>query len=78
MMDWTPEFNLASVPDPELWSEVGRRRARQSHPKPKKLAPCVQCGVMLGVVERRGACPSCGARQPLVRKKRGKSQRLPG
>ena len=67
MTEYDPSWELESVPDKELWSEVGRRRSAQSTPKPKKTEPCVGCGLMLGVVERRGKCYSCGASQPRVK-----------
>jgi predicted RNA-binding Zn-ribbon protein involved in translation (DUF1610 family) len=79
MTTWEPEWELGSVPDAELWSEVGRRRAARSHPKPKITAPCVHCGVLLGVAERRKPCPECGTRQPRVkvtRKRRKRKRQL--
>ncbi len=64
MDSYVSSWNLSTIPDAIFWSEAGRRRGARSHAKPKKLAPCAGCGLLLGVVERRKACPVCGARQP--------------
>lgn len=69
MSEWTPDFDLTTVPDKPLWSEVGRRRAAKGYAKPKKLEPCSGCGLKLGAAERRKACPGCGVSQPRVKRK---------
>jgi predicted RNA-binding Zn-ribbon protein involved in translation (DUF1610 family) len=73
--DYEPGWNLRSIPDQALWSEIGRRRAAQSRPRARITAPCVGCGLRLGVAERRKPCPECGARQPRATAKRRKSKR---
>jgi len=77
---YTTDWDLASIPDPEFYSEAGRRRGSRSHPKKKKLEPCPGCGVLLGTAERRGACPSCGYWVPgtkLTKKRRQPTQVQP-
>jgi hypothetical protein len=54
---------LKPMPMPVIRAEVNRRLSAE-HPQPRKLEPCVGCGVMLGARERRKACPNCGARNP--------------
>lgn len=66
MTKYTPDWELESIPDEPLYSEVGRRRRalrKASPPKPPKLAPCVHCQAMLTVRQRRSACPQCGKYQ---------------
>ena len=46
-----------------LRAELNRRLAKSS-PKPKNLAPCVECRAPLSARERRIPCPHCGARNP--------------
>ena len=58
-MNYSPNWDLATIPDEPFYSEAGRRRGARAHPKQKKLAPCRHCGQMAGAFERRGACPHC-------------------
>ena len=54
---------LDLIPTAVIRCEVNRRTTKE-HPKPRKLEPCVCCGTMLGVRERRLPCPKCGGRNP--------------
>lgn len=63
MKTWTKGFDMASIPDDVLASEVGRRRvakrktAGKGGGRPKVLRPCPRCGEMLGAAEMRAhAC----------------------
>jgi hypothetical protein len=57
-MDWTPDWNLSSIPE-NLWkSEHGRRQVakRKRHGR-VKLAACPHCGKMVNARVRRYPCP---------------------
>jgi hypothetical protein len=61
--DYTPGWDLSTIPDPAFNSEIGRRRGARGAARPKVLRPCQSCGLLLGARERRGVCPGCGTRQ---------------
>ena len=63
MSRWSKHWDLTSVPDDKLYSEVGRRRSLKAPQPKKKLRPCKHCGILLGARERRLPCPDCGKRQ---------------
>lgn len=62
MTDYSPDWNLSTIPDAPFYSEAGRRRGIRSTPI-RKLAPCVHCGTQLSARQRRGKCPQCGLYQ---------------
>lgn len=64
-MDWKPSWNLTSIPGPELYKEVGRRR-RAGAPAVtnEKLKPCAHCSKPLNATQRRKPCPDCGYTHP--------------
>lgn len=49
-MKYSSRWDLTSIPDPELWSEVGRRRgqasggARPGAGRPRQYVACAKCG----------------------------------
>lgn len=68
-MNYSPRWNLSTIPDPELYSEVGRRRVslRQNHgPKPQ-LSACPWCGQQFGVRAMRVHRPQCAAKPSKAR-----------
>jgi hypothetical protein len=68
MTDWTPEFNISTVPDDILLTENARRlRARQVvAPRPKVLRQCPHCFQPFGARELRKHAPCCPHRENLV------------
>lgn len=63
---WSDRIDPATIPDPVLYAEVGRRIAAKrsvstggrNGGRPKLLRPCPRCGVQLGAVDlRRHKCP---------------------
>ena len=62
-MNYNASWDLSTIPADLLNSEIGRRRGAKAAARKKVLRPCQTCGLLLGARERRGACPTCGARQ---------------
>lgn len=63
------EFNrlcpdLDEMPLRDLLTHAAKRRVAEGRSKPKDLAPCLNCGRLLGARERRKPCPECQARNP--------------
>lgn len=63
-MNYRESWDLASIPDAEIFSEVARRRSAQRGDnvggRPKSLSPCEHCGEKHGVAEmrkHRARCP---------------------
>ncbi len=56
-MTWKPNWDLSTIPDADLYAELGRRRAalRKEHGggRPKTLRRCAKCGVRAGAREMR-------------------------
>lgn len=64
-MDYTPDWNIRSIPDDLLNSEAARRRvAKRLGPGNIKLEPCTKCGKELTARQRRLKCPEHGIDQP--------------
>jgi hypothetical protein len=61
-MKWLESWDLASIPEPEFWSEAGRRRRSKSEGKPKKLRPCEFCGLEVGARDMQFHLPRCPKR----------------
>ena len=60
MSDYTPEWDLSTIPDPQLQTEVGRRRrSKAPHATYQVLKPCPKCGRPLNATQRRKPCPNC-------------------
>src|SRR5215469_14087676 len=64
LVDWTPQFDITSVPDAVLLAESARRlRARQrTAPRPKIKRPCAFCQELFGAREMRKHLPLCPRR----------------
>lgn len=75
-MIYTPAWDLTTIPDAPLYSELGRRRAIAGGGRRKTLRPCPDCGAMLGAREMRRHPPKCPARSPILRGSRKKA--IPG
>ena len=58
---WTPRFDMRTVPDEVLFAESARRmRARQkTPPRAEVLRPCPKCGKPYGARKLRAHIPSC-------------------
>jgi hypothetical protein len=61
MSDWTPHFDITTIPDDVLLRESARRlRARQLRaPRAKVLRQCPKCGEPFGARELREHLPRC-------------------
>lgn len=62
-MNYSPKWDLSTIPAAAWASEHGRRnRAKQLTPPNAKLKPCSNCGTPLSARQRDygGICPSCG------------------
>jgi hypothetical protein len=61
MSDWTPHFDIKTIPDDVLLRESARRlRARQLRsPRAKVLRQCPKCGEPFGARELREHLPRC-------------------
>jgi hypothetical protein len=61
MPGWTPQFDIATIPDDVLLRESARRlRARQLRsPRAKVLRQCPKCGKPFGARELREHLPRC-------------------
>ena len=61
MPDWTPQFDITTIPDEILLRESARRlRARQiCTPRAKVLRQCPRCGDPFGARELRKHLPLC-------------------
>ncbi len=61
MSDWTPHFDITTIPDDVLLRESGRRlRARQlGSPRARVLRQCPKCGDPFGARELRKHLPRC-------------------
>jgi len=60
-LSYTPDWNLATIPDAVLQSEVGRRRGAQrkirNGGRPAIPTPCPRCGMdCAGVVAAKAHC----------------------
>jgi hypothetical protein len=66
-MQYRETWDLSSIPDQQLHSELGRRRAAARSVyagPPRKLRPCPRCGVLCGAAELRYQHPKvCTGRQ---------------
>ncbi len=64
-MKYSPDWDLATIPEPEWNSENGRRqRAKAPAATNIKLKPCAKCGEPLNATQRRKPCPNCGYTHP--------------
>jgi ribosomal protein S27AE len=62
---YSPDWDLSTIPESELNSEVGRRRrAKGPSVTNVNLKPCAKCGESLNATQRRKACSSCGYTHP--------------
>ena len=61
-MNYTPHWNLSTIPEDALKSEWARRsvaRRQKAVGPPKVLHPCPKCGVKFGVRDLRKHKPRC-------------------
>jgi hypothetical protein len=57
-MQYSPEWDLSSIPDPIFASERARRvAAKRKKFGAVKLAPCKDCGRLINARQRRYPCP---------------------
>ena len=67
MTSYTPNWDLATIPDKVLASEHGRRNRYKAPRAPNmKLEPCKHCGALLSARQRRRACVVCGKSQAAI------------
>jgi hypothetical protein len=71
IMKWRESWELPSIPDPEFYREVGRRRREKSAGKPKTLRPCEFCGQEFGAREMQYHLPRCIKRPNSTKAKKG-------
>lgn len=58
VMQYSPEWDLSSIPEPIFASERARRvAAKRKKFGPVKLAPCKDCGRLINARQRRYPCP---------------------
>ena len=58
-MKYSPDWDLSTIPDMALNSELGRRRvSKRSAPGNIKLEPCSKCGREMTARRRRLPCPA--------------------
>jgi len=58
-VDWTPEWDLSTIPDKLFLSERARRNAaKRTKPTRLNLQPCPKCGKVMNSRQRRYPCPS--------------------
>lgn len=69
MTNYSPKWDLSTIPEPEWQSEHGRRR-RLKGPQVTNanLKPCSRCSQPLTASQRRKACPTCGWRNDYRRR----------
>jgi len=77
MTEWTEDFDMTTVPDKQLHSEVGRRRGALGHIRQRKEEPCKGCGLLLSARERREACPRCGHVHKRIRNRKKNQSSAP-
>ena len=53
MTSYKPTWDLTTVPDAPLYSEVARRRAAKSSGRPKVMKTCDKCGAVMSARELR-------------------------
>jgi len=75
---YTPDWNLATIPDAAFQSEAGRRRGAQrkirTGGRPAIPTPCPKCGMdCAGVVAAKRHCPARPISAGLVKFRGGKS-----
>lgn len=64
-LQYSPEWDLTSIPDSIFASERARRiAAKRKKFGPLKLEPCATCGRILGARDRRHPCPIHNAPAP--------------
>lgn len=65
MSNYQDHWDLSTIPDAKLNSEVGRRRRSKAPAATYSvIKPCDKCGVSLNTTERRKPCPNCGYTHP--------------
>lgn len=65
MSNYQPHWDLSTIPDDLLHSEVGRRRRLKGPAITRQnVKPCTSCGKQLNATQRRTACPNCSYIHP--------------
>jgi hypothetical protein len=63
--NWTPRFDISTVPDDVLMSEFQRRRSSKRETygagtgRPKIMRPCPKCGVEFSATDMRPHVRTC-------------------
>ena len=52
-MQYKPTWDLTTIPDAPLYSEVARRRSAKGSGRPRVMTPCDKCGAVMSAREKR-------------------------